>query len=159
MYFWYKIIQYLFKISLIRFGFECISNFHLHTRRKLHWFKYLETDLKHEKMISNDPKQRLNPIVFRFVITHHHNDSDAKRICEYTVSPAGLEFPPFLGPKWGRWAKKLGCASDPPVCSLLVWEDWMRTQVFLPTYPTWALVGGTSRPAGETVCFQIKDFC
>ena len=22
---------------------------------------------------------------------------------------------------------------------------------FLPTYPTWALVGGTSRPAGETV--------
>ena len=27
----------------------------------------------------------------------------------------------------------------------------MRTQVFSPTYPTWALVGGTSRPAGETV--------
>ena len=32
--------------------------------------------------------------------------------------------------KWGRRAKILGCASDPPVCSLLVWEDWMRTQVF-----------------------------
>ena len=61
-----------------------------------------------------------------------------------------LKFPP-LGPKWDRWTKKLGCASDPPVCSLLVWEDRMHTQVFSPTYPTWALVGGTSRPAGETV--------
>ena len=48
-------------------------------------------------------------------------------------------------PPLGRWAKKLGCASNPPVCSLLVWEDRM------PTYPTWALVGGTSRAAGETV--------
>ena len=48
-----------------------------------------------------------------------------------TVSPAGLEVPP-LGPKWGRWAKKLGCAD----CRL---EDSMRTQVFSPTYPTWAL--------------------
>ena len=27
----------------------------------------------------------------------------------------------------------------------------MCTRVFSPTYPTWALVGGTSRPAGETV--------
>ena len=27
----------------------------------------------------------------------------------------------------------------------------MRTLVFSPTYPTWAIVGGTSRPAGETV--------
>ena len=27
----------------------------------------------------------------------------------------------------------------------------MRTQFVSPTYPTWALVGGTSRPAGETV--------
>ena len=27
----------------------------------------------------------------------------------------------------------------------------MRTRVFSSTYPTWALVGGTSRPAGETV--------
>ena len=27
----------------------------------------------------------------------------------------------------------------------------MRTQVFSHTYPTYALVGGTSRPAGETV--------
>ena len=27
----------------------------------------------------------------------------------------------------------------------------MRTRVFPPTYPTWAIVGGTSRPAGETV--------
>ena len=40
------------------------------------------------------------------------------------------------------------------VCSLLVWEDQMRTRVFSPTYPTWALVGGTSRPAGETVYNQ-----
>ena len=61
-----------------------------------------------------------------------------------------LKSPPLV-PKWGRWAKKLGCESDPPVCSLLVWEDRMRTQVFSPTYPTWALVGGTSRPSGETV--------
>ena len=30
-----------------------------------------------------------------------------------------LKSPP-LGPKWDRWAKNLGCASDPPVCSLLV---------------------------------------
>ena len=30
----------------------------------------------------------------------------------------------------------------------------MRTRVFSPTYPTWALVGGTSRPAGETVSRQ-----
>ena len=35
-----------------------------------------------------------------------------------------LKSPP-LGPKWGRWARKLGCASDPPVCSLLAWEDWI----------------------------------
>ena len=34
--------------------------------------------------------------------------------CATTVSPAGLEVPP-LGPKWDRWAKKLGCASDPPI--------------------------------------------
>ena len=61
-----------------------------------------------------------------------------------------LKSPP-LGPKWGRWAKKLRCASNPPVCSLLVWEDRMCTRVFSPTYHTWALVGGTSRPAGETV--------
>ena len=27
----------------------------------------------------------------------------------------------------------------------------MHTLDFSPTYPTWALVGGTSRPAGETV--------
>ena len=27
----------------------------------------------------------------------------------------------------------------------------MRTQVFSPTYTTWARVRGTSRPAGETV--------
>ena len=70
-----------------------------------------------------------------------------------------LKSPP-LGPKWGRWAKKLGCASDPPVCSLLVWEDQMLTQVFSPTYHTWALVGGTSRPAGKTVfplCRHVAD--
>ena len=34
----------------------------------------------------------------------------------------------------------------------------MRTQVFSPTYPTWALVGGTSRPAGETVLLKFRDF-
>ena len=42
----------------------------------------------------------------------------------------------------------------------------MRIRVFSPTYPTWALVGGTSRPAGETVCvlvtmlpgYQVPDY-
>ena len=51
-----------------------------------------------------------------------------------------LKSPPL--PKWDRWAKKLGCASDPPIpedCRLV---DRMRIQVFSPTYPTWALVGG-----------------
>ena len=61
-----------------------------------------------------------------------------------------LKSPP-LGPKWDRWAKKLGCASDPPIPADCRLEDRMRTRVFSPTYPTWALVGGTSRPAGETV--------
>ena len=56
-----------------------------------------------------------------------------------------------LGPKWDRWAKKLGCASDSPIQADCRLEDWIRTRVFLPTYPTWALVEGTSRPAGETV--------
>ena len=32
----------------------------------------------------------------------------------------------------------------------------MCTRVFSPTYPTWALVGGTSRPAGETVCICLQ---
>ena len=32
----------------------------------------------------------------------------------------------------------------------------MRTRVFSPTYPTWALVGGTSRPAGETVSIRLS---
>ena len=49
-----------------------------------------------------------------------------------TASPAGLEVPPPLGPKWGRWAKKLRCASDPPI-------------------PADCRLGGTSRPASETV--------
>ena len=31
----------------------------------------------------------------------------------------------------------------------------MRTRVFSPTYPTWALVGGTSRPVGETVSVLV----
>ena len=61
-----------------------------------------------------------------------------------------LKSPP-LGPKWGRWAKKLRCASDPPIPADCRLEDWIRTRVFSPTYPTRALVGGTSRPAGETV--------
>ena len=73
-----------------------------------------------------------------------------------TASPAGLKVPP-LGPKWDRWAKKLGCASDPPVCSLLVWVDRMRTRIFSPTYPTRALVGGTSRSAGDTVFSKQAD--
>ena len=33
----------------------------------------------------------------------------------------------------------------------------MRTRVFSPTYPTWVLVGGTSRPAGETVYIHIPS--
>ena len=69
-----------------------------------------------------------------------------------------LKSPP-LGPKWDRWAKKLGCASDPPIPADCRLEDRMRTRVFSPTYSTWALVGGTSRPAGETVvCFTSNDF-
>ena len=32
----------------------------------------------------------------------------------------------------------------------------MRTRVFSPTYPTWALVGETSRPAGETVSVRLE---
>ena len=73
MYFWYKIIQYLFKISLICFGFECISNFHLHTRRKLHWFKYLETDLCHNhKTWKNDIKwSKATAESDRFSFCHH----------------------------------------------------------------------------------------
>ena len=68
-----------------------------------------------------------------------------------------LKSPP-LGPKWGRWAKKLRCASNPPIPADCRLEDRMRTRVFSPTYPTWALVGGTSRPAGETVyLFIIAD--
>ena len=47
-----------------------------------------------------------------------------------------------LGPKWDRWAKKLGCASNPPIPAVCRLEDWMRTRVFSPTYPTWAQVGG-----------------
>ena len=46
-----------------------------------------------------------------------------------TVSPAGLEVPP-LGPKWDRWAKKIRCASDPPIPADFRLEDWMRTRVF-----------------------------
>ena len=33
----------------------------------------------------------------------------------------------------------------------------MRTRVFSPTYPTWALVRGTSRPAGETVSLHCTS--
>ena len=40
-------------------------------------------------------------------------------------------------PKWGRWAKKLWCASDPPIPADCRLEDRMRTRVFSPTYPTW----------------------
>ena len=63
-----------------------------------------------------------------------------------------LKSPPL--PKWDRWAKKLGCASDPPIPADCRLVDRMRIQVFSPTYPTWALVGGTSRPAGETVFLE-----
>ena len=44
-----------------------------------------------------------------------------------TVSPAGLEVFP-LGPKWGRWAKKLRCASDPPIPADCRLEDRMHTK-------------------------------
>ena len=37
---------------------------------------------------------------------------------------------PHLGPSGVDGQKKLGCASDPPVCSLLLWENRMRTLVF-----------------------------
>ena len=67
-----------------------------------------------------------------------------------------LKSPP-LGPKWDRWAKKLGCASHPPIPADCRLEDRMRTRVFSPTYPTWALVRGTSRPAGETVSLHCTS--
>ena len=86
---------------------------------------------------------------------HSHINHTYSYIC-LQFRRLALKSPP-LGPKWGRWAKKLGYASDPPVCSLLVGEDRMRIQVFSPTYPTWVLVGGTSRPAGKTV-FNIRIF-
>ena len=57
-------------------------------------------------------------------------------------------------PWWGKCAKKLGCASS-RISSLQslqsVAAGRMRIRVFLHTYPTYARVGGTSRPAGETV--------
>ena len=70
-----------------------------------------------------------------------------------TVSPACLEVPP-LGPKWDRWAKKIRCASDPPIPADSRLEDWMRTRVFSPTYPTWALVGGDFK-ASRRNCIYI----
>ena len=30
-----------------------------------------------------------------------------------------------------------------------------KARSLVPTYPAWALVGGTSRPAGETVCLYL----
>ena len=71
-----------------------------------------------------------------------------------TVSPAGLEVPP-LGPKWDRWAKKLGCASDPPIPADCRLEDRMRTRIFSPPYPTWALVGGDFK-ASRRNCIKSK---
>ena len=64
-----------------------------------------------------------------------------------------LKSPP-LGHKWGKCAKKLGCTSShtSSLQSLQsVAAGRMRTRVFSHTYPTYALVGGTSRPSGETV--------
>ena len=64
-----------------------------------------------------------------------------------------LKSPP-LGCKWGKCATKLGCASShtSSLHSLQsVAAGRMRTRVFLHTYPTYALVWGASRPAGETV--------
>ena len=37
-------------------------------------------------------------------------------------------------------------------------DCWMRARVFSHTYPTYALVGGTSRPAGETVSIISINF-
>ena len=50
-----------------------------------------------------------------------------------TVSPAGLEVPPLV-PKWDRWAKKLGCSSDPPIPADCRLEDRMR-MFFCPPTP------------------------
>ena len=47
--------------------------------------------------------------------------------------------------------KKTRVPSDSPIPADCRLEDRLRTRAFSPTYPTWALVGGTSRPAGETV--------
>ena len=41
-----------------------------------------------------------------------------------------------LGPKWGGWAKKLGCASNPPVGSLLVWDFKASRRNCMPFWVT-----------------------
>ena len=64
-----------------------------------------------------------------------------------TVSPAGLEVPPPLGPKWDRWA------SDPPVCSLLVWEHWICARVFFAHQPHLGPSGGDFKASWRN-CMQ-----
>ena len=73
----------------------------------------------------------LSVMIVCLKMTAFRQPSPSSSRYQYTVQfrRLALKSPP-LGPKWGRWAKKLGCASDPPVCSLLVWEDRMRTRVF-----------------------------
>ena len=72
-----------------------------------------------------------------------------------TVSPAGLEVP-HLGPKWGKWVKKLGCASNPPVCRLLVWEDWMRTRVFFAHLPHLGPSGGNFKASRRNCMLTLE---
>ena len=68
--------------------------------------------------------------------------------------------PPPLGPKWDRWAKKLGCASVPPILADCRLEDRMCTRVFSPTYPTWALVEGLQgQPAKLYFTRTLFDRC
>ena len=68
-----------------------------------------------------------------------------------TVSPAGLEVPPtraqvgYVGEK--TWVR----IQSSSLQSAGMGGSDAQLRFFSPTYPTWALVGGTSRPAGETV--------
>ena len=69
-----------------------------------------------------------------------------------------LKSPP-LGPRRGRWVKKTRVRIQSSSLQSAGMGGSDAHQVFLPTYPTWALVGGTSRPVGETVdiiCVDIR---
>ena len=51
--------------------------------------------------------------------------------------------------------KNLGAHPILPYQQTADWRIGCEPEFFSPTYPTWALVVGTSRPAGETVCSHL----